>query len=356
MVHAIIQAMAEIALYRKYRPKNFDEVVGQDHIIEALSGAVKNNKTSHAYLFAGSRGIGKTSIARILARELKISDNDLFEIDGASNTGVDDVRELREAVRSLPFDSPMKAYIIDEVHMLSKSAFNALLKTLEEPPAHVVFMLATTEMHKIPDTIISRCEVHTLKRPTDEVLSKVVEDIAKKEKAQMDSGAARTIAFLGEGSFRDTIGILQKVLSATNDKKITSDEVEKITGAPPLWLVFNFILSIMDGDPAGGLSITSRSAEENRDFKVFTKLVLREIRLAMLLKFAPGMGKDLLEGMGQEEKDFLNDLKARPNSNILPGILKEMIQAYEMIGYSYLPQLPLELALIKLTGGEKEGK
>ncbi len=348
--------MPEIALYRKYRPTNFDEVVGQDHIIEALKGAIKNNKTSHAYLFSGSRGIGKTSIARILARELKISDNDLFEIDGASNTGVDDVRELREAVWSLPFDSAMKAYLIDEVHMLSKSAFNALLKTLEEPPAHVIFMLATTEMHKIPDTIISRCEVHTLKRPSDEVLAGVVEKISKKEKFNLDSGAARTIAFLGDGSFRDTIGILQKVLSASADKKITSVEVEKITGAPSLWLVFNFILSIMDSDPAGGLSITNKSAEENRDFKIFAKLVLREIRLAMLLKFAPAMEKELLEGMGQEEKDFLNDLKNRANSHILPAVLKEMISAYEMIGYAYLPQLPIELALIKLTGGEKESK
>ena len=143
-------------LYRKYRPSNFKEVLGQDHIVKTLGGAINLGNISHAYLFAGTRGTGKTSIARIFANEIKTTENDLYEIDAASNRGIDDIRELRDSVNVLPFESPYKVYIIDEVHMLTKEAFNALLKTLEEPPKHVIFILATTEIEKLPDTIFSR--------------------------------------------------------------------------------------------------------------------------------------------------------------------------------------------------------
>ena len=146
------------ALYRKYRPENFDEVLGQDHIVTTLSESLKLGNVAHAYLFSGGRGTGKTTMARILARAVNCSENDLYEIDAASNRGIDDIRELREAVNTLPFESPYKVYIIDEVHMLTKEAFNALLKTLEEPPAHALFILATTEMDKLPETIVSRCQ------------------------------------------------------------------------------------------------------------------------------------------------------------------------------------------------------
>ncbi len=147
--------MSEV-LYRKYRPSNFGEVMGQDHIVSVIEKSIKNKKIAHAYLFSGSRGIGKTSIARILAKDLGTHSDDIYEIDAASNRGIDDIRAIRDAVNTLPFHSTYKVYIVDEVHMLTKEAFNALLKTLEEPPAYVIFMLATTELEKIPETIISR--------------------------------------------------------------------------------------------------------------------------------------------------------------------------------------------------------
>src|SRR5690606_25955227 len=208
-----------------------------------------SGRISHAYLFTGPKGTGKTSVARILAHsinDLPYKDEsihlDIIEIDAASNRRIDEIRDLRDKVHIAPTSAKYKVYIIDEVHMLTKEAFNALLKTLEEPPAHVIFMLATTEMHKLPDTIISRCETHVLRRPSDDVLTDVVSKVAKKEKYSLEPEAARMIGFLGEGSFRDTLGVLQKVLNASSDKKITASEVEKITGAPSLWMVFNFIL------------------------------------------------------------------------------------------------------------------
>ena len=158
-------SMSESVLYRKYRPQSFKEVLGQEHVVEALEGAIRLGRVAHAYLFSGSRGTGKTSVARILAKALGTSETDLYEIDAASNRGIDDIRLLRDGVSAVPFESKRKVYIIDEVHMLTKEAFNALLKTLEEPPPHVIFILATTELEKVPETIISRCQTFSFKRP-----------------------------------------------------------------------------------------------------------------------------------------------------------------------------------------------
>lgn len=181
--------MSEQTLYRKYRPQNFNDVVGQDHIVKPIMEALKQKTFSHAYLFSGTRGTGKTSVARIIAKELGVSVNDLYEIDAASNRGIDDIRELRESVQARPFDSEYKVYIIDEVHMLTDPAFNALLKTLEEPPAYSVFVLATTEPEKLPDTIVSRCETYQFKQPGRKVLADVVKNISKKEGYSLEVGS-----------------------------------------------------------------------------------------------------------------------------------------------------------------------
>ena len=226
------------ALYRKYRSKSLDEIIGQEHITDTLRQAIKSGKISHAYLFTGPRGTGKTSIGRILAHEInglayKHEDNhiDIIEIDAASNRGIDEIRDLREKVHSAPLSAKYKVYIIDEVHMLTTPAFNALLKTLEEPPEHVVFILATTEAHKLPETIISRTQRHTF-RPVEQ--AKVVahlKHIAKQEKITISDEALELLAAHGGGSFRDSISLLDQAGAA--GKKIDVAAAEKLLGIPP---------------------------------------------------------------------------------------------------------------------------
>ena len=207
-------------LYRKYRPFDWSDVIGQESIVSVLESSIKMDKIAHAYLFSGTRGTGKTTIARIFARSLEVSDNDVYEIDAASNRGIDDIREIRDGVSVLPFESKYKVYIIDEVHMLTKEAFNALLKTLEEPPQHVIFILATTETDKIPETVLSRCQIFNFKTPNREILKTLINKVAKKEGFTLENGVADLLALLGDGSFRDTLGILQKVIGSTSNKKI----------------------------------------------------------------------------------------------------------------------------------------
>src|SRR3990167_617111 len=217
-----------MALYRTYRPMQFADVRGQEQVVSVLEAAVKSGNIAHAYLFAGGRGTGKTSMARLLAKALDTADEDMYEMDAASNRGIDEIRELREGVTTLPFNSQYKFYIIDEAHALTRDAWGALLKTLEEPPAHVVFVLATTELDKVPETIQSRCQVFQFKKPSHDVLKKLVLDVAKKEDAVIEPAGAELIALMGDSSFRDTLGILQKVLTVSNDKKISEEEVAKV--------------------------------------------------------------------------------------------------------------------------------
>src|SRR3989344_3818065 len=195
--------MAHQSLYRIHRPATFAEVVGQEQVTKPLEEAAKNKKIGHAYLFAGSRGLGKPSVARIFANAIGCTERDLYEIDAASNNSVEDIRTLTEGVYTLPFNSPYKVYILDEVHMLSKSAWNAFLKTLEEPPSHTIFILATTELAKVPETVQSRCQVFEFKKPTRKGLAEVVAQVAKKEGYALAPDAADLIALLASGSDRD---------------------------------------------------------------------------------------------------------------------------------------------------------
>jgi len=340
----------EIALYRKYRPQKFKDVVGQDHIVSVLEASIKNNSISHAYLFAGSRGTGKTSVARIFAREIGCTANDLYEIDAASNTGVENIRDLNESVRTLPFESPYKVYILDEAHMLSKSAFNALLKTLEEPPKHVVFILATTETDKLPETVISRCQTFQFKKPTESILKDVALSIAKAEGASLENAGAELIALLGDGSFRDTQGMLQKVLSFSKDKKITLEEVEKITGAPRNSLINDFVASISKKDLSGSLGALEEAGSSNVDIKVFLKLALMKLRFVLLLKFAKDMEKVIKEKVSDNDFEFLKNLAGEKEQGINSVLLFELLGAYDMSGRTHIPELPIELALVKIFG------
>jgi DNA polymerase-3 subunit gamma/tau len=343
-----------IALYRKYRPQTFKEVLGQEHVVNVLEGALQMENIAHAYLFAGSRGTGKTSIARIFAGEVGCSGDDLYEIDAASNRGIDDVRELRESVRTLPFSSKYKVYIIDEVHMLTKEAFNALLKTLEEPPSYVIFILATTEMNKVPDTVVSRCQTFQFKKPSQKILKDLVLKIAKKEGFALEPSSADLIAMLGDGSFRDTQGILQKVISSSTDKKISVSEVEEITGAPKNSLVNDVLSAFAEKDVSRGVGAVKKAAENNVDMKVFLTLVLRKMRAVLLLRFAKDMEEGMKEEFTEEDFAFLKQLSGKAGANLTSQTLKELLYAYDEMRFASIPELPLELALIKLIGDNSE--
>ncbi|MBP6884170.1 MAG: DNA polymerase III subunit gamma/tau, partial [Candidatus Pacebacteria bacterium] len=273
-------------LYRKYRPNKFNEVIGQDKIVGALENSIKTGKVGHAYVFAGSRGTGKTTIARIFADALSVSQNDLYEIDAASNRGIDDIRAIKDAVNTLPFDSKYKVYIIDEAHMLTREAWNALLKTLEEPPAHVIFILATTEIEKIPDTIMSRCESYLFRRPDQSVLKQVISRTAKKEGYEIEEEASDVLALIADGSFRDAHGALQKIISSLTGKKISLKDVEDITGAPKSELVNSLISSIDSKDVVKAISIIENIRQDNLNIKAFTKLLIEKVRAIILMRIS----------------------------------------------------------------------
>jgi len=337
--------MNHIALYRKYRPHTFKEVIGQDAIVTTLTSALKSGKISHAYLFAGSRGTGKTSIARIFARELGVSDKDTYEIDAASNRGIDDIRALREAVLTLPFDSKYKVYIVDEVHMLTKEAFNALLKTLEEPPAHVVFILATTEMQKLPETIISRCQVFEFKRPSVEIIRTVVATAAKAEGVTLEGSSAELIAIAGDGSFRDAYGILERIISSSSSKKITPEMIEETTGAPKQTLVNALISAIAEKKWTDALATLRRVSEAGNDMSLFSKLII--IKLRAILMLTVDSKTDFTKSFSEEDIAFAKKIAA--TKNITTETLLAFLSAHEHIARAPLPELPLELAILSLT-------
>ncbi len=220
-----------LALYRKYRPQTFSDVVGQEQLVTLLESAIKHKKISHAYLFCGGRGTGKTTVARIFAHDIGCNPEDIIEIDAASNRGIDEIRELRDAVRTSPFSSVYKVYIIDEVHMLTKEAANALLKTLEEPPSHVIFILATTDPEKLPATIISRCQKVVFHSPSIMTLAHRLMYVAGEEGKTLGEDSALLIARHGKGSYRDALGILEQVLTVSG-KVIKFEDTIRYLGTP----------------------------------------------------------------------------------------------------------------------------
>jgi DNA polymerase-3 subunit gamma/tau len=335
-------------LYRKYRPTDWEEVLGQEHIVSVLTQSITNNSFAHAYLFTGSRGTGKTTLARIFAKSLGTSPEDIIEIDAASNRGIDDIRALREAVRSFPFSSPYKVYIIDEVHMLSKDAFNALLKTLEEPPAHVVFILATTELDKVPDTILSRCQVFSFRKPTEKILTTMVEDIAKKEKVKIDAEASALIGFLGDGSFRDTQGLLQKMLSASTDRNITRELVEKVTGAPSLKVIHELYSALIEKNMESVYETLNKSNEHHTDMMLLAQLLLDTMRMSLMYRYAPKMREDIEAKHNEQYIEIIKRGAVEGAEVISSGSIISMITAVERIAYAAIPVLPLELAFLEM--------
>ncbi|MCB9814742.1 DNA polymerase III subunit gamma/tau [Candidatus Nomurabacteria bacterium] len=336
------------ALYRKYRPQAFAEVRDQDHIVTVLEGAIKKGEIPHALLFSGTRGTGKTTLARIFAKAIGTTDLDIYEIDAASNRGIDDVRELKEAVHTMPYESKQKVYIIDEVHMLTKEAFNALLKTLEEPPAHVVFILATTEEEKLLDTILSRCQVFRMHSPSRAVLVEVVTDIAKKEGFTLSPDAADLIAMAADGSFRDALGVTQKVIMASGDTIGTADEVVAIIGAPKTSTMLALLTALHEKNREAALTAIQDVVSANADMKLFMRLLLEHVRAVMLVRNLPTHKETILHSFGTEARAKIEEYSAGV-SLINSRLLLRLLQASELMSRSPIPHAPLEIAIIDVT-------
>jgi DNA polymerase-3 subunit gamma/tau len=344
--------MSEV-LYRKYRPQNFEQVVGQNSVVSALQKSIKNNKLSHSYLFVGSRGIGKTSIARIFAKEIDTHQDDIYELDAASNRGIDEVRALREAVNTLPFHSKYKVYIIDEVHMLTKEAFNALLKTLEEPPAHIIFILATTELHKIPETIISRCELYQFQKPDMKVLADQVENVAKQEKYKISRQSAEFVALAGDNSFRNTLTVLQKVIGGSKDKELSDEEIRQVVGIPSQQFVHNFLDAFETKSTDEALLAISELKNSGLSVSRFLEIILKTMRQILLVRFAKTLHEQIKQEVGADEFAYIETKAKNSKSGINSAVLTELIKVLESIGVSSIPELPLELAIIELFKNDK---
>ena len=338
------------SLYRAYRPTTFKDVVGQEPITNALQEQISSKKIGHAYLFAGSRGLGKTSIARIFARELGCTERDLYEIDAASNNSVDDIRSLTENVYTLPYESPYKVYILDEAHMLSKGAWNAFLKTLEEPPAYVIFILATTELSKVPDTVQSRCQVYEFKKPSRAGLSKHLTAIAKKEGFTLEAGVADLAALLGDGSYRDSLSVLEKILAGASSgaNSISLDVAELATGAPKHTLVHGLVAALAEGNAEASLSIIHKTVEQSVDMALYLSLVMDLVRTVLLVRYAPELRKQIAEEVGADIYGEIEKIALDKNSKLTHKALKVLLDATERMRFSSVPSLPLELAVLEL--------
>ncbi len=375
-----------LVLYRKYRPKNFSEVVGQEHVVRTLTNAISSGLISHAYLFAGPRGCGKTTIARLLAKSLncenrkpaspdegarrggkeqfepcnkcssclEINENraiDLIEIDAASNRGIDDIRELREGIRFAPTKSKYKVFIIDESHQLSKDAANALLKTLEEPPSHVIFILATTELHKMIPTIISRCQRFDFRKLTSsEIVSGLVE-IVKKEGADIERPALELIALNSEGSLRDALGTLNQVITFGGK---TADDIKELLGMVDIALVAQFVDYLCDKKGGAAIEFLNNTLEKGKDPREFTEALINYLRQSLILKISPNLTNPVLTGLSAEEQNKLRSQVEKWQEPSLRMAVKLFLDAENKMRYSPIPQLPLELAVIEiLKMGEK---
>lgn len=339
--------MAHQSLYRAYRPQAFKDVIGQDEVVKPLMAQIESGKVGHAYLFAGSRGLGKTSIARIFARELGTHDRDVYELDAASNNGVDEMRSLSDSIYTLPFASKYKVYILDEAHMLSKSAWNALLKTLEEPPAHVVIILATTELDKVIETVRSRCQVFKFKKPTRAGLAKLILDVGKKEGVTIEPSAAELIAMLGDGSYRDALSVLEKALSAGSDKKLSREETERATGAPRHELVHSLAKALSAGNADAALTAVRKASDDSIDMQLYLTLVLEHLRQILLIRHAPELRAEIKEELGEDVYQEAEALAQAADSKLTHETLRAFLDAASRIRFSPVPVLPLELAVLE---------
>ena len=349
-----------LALYRKYRPKTFDEIIGQDHIVKTLKNQIAMDKVGHAYLFCGSRGTGKTSTAKIFAREVNCTCGgkgtclfckdeqtlDVLEIDAASNNGVDEIRALREKVKYPPVDGKYKVYIIDEVHMLSPSAFNALLKTLEEPPKHAMFILATTEVHKLPATILSRCMRFDFKLVSIEELSKLLKDIFDKEKIEYDEESISLIARAGEGSVRDTLSIADRCASFA-EGKLTREKVVDILGETERQTLISLADAVLEKGLGASMLKIDEILSSGKSPLVLANDIIYYFRDLLIINVLKDKAKGMIFASDQDFASMQNQASDKNYSKIVKAI--EVLSIVEQeLRYSAQPRIVLEECIIKL--------
>lgn len=358
--------MSYLVLARKWRPRTFSDLIGQETISHILSNAIRQGKIAHAYLFSGPRGVGKTSSARILARAvncekgpipepcgtcpscieiLEGSSVDVMEIDGASNNSVNDIRDLRERVRYAPASGRYKVYIIDEAHMLSDSAFNALLKTLEEPPSHVIFVLATTAPRKIPATVLSRCQHLPFRRIPIQKIKGRLRTIADAEGVRISDEALEMIARAAEGSMRDSLTILDQVISFSPD--IKDSEIKDLLGIPDFNALYEIALSIIKGDRKRMLETIQELTDKGTDLKSFAKDLMNFFRDILTAKVTGGTA-DILD-LSDAEIEMIKELTNITSEENLTLLLGEMIRAEQDVRIAFSPRVVLEMALIKAS-------
>src|SRR5918998_2872457 len=358
--------MRHVSLYRKWRPRTFDAIVGQEAVVRTLKRALETGRAAHAYLFSGPRGTGKTSTAKVLAMGLNCAEGptpepdgtcescraiinnsslDVVEMDAASNRGIDEIRDLRDKVNLAPAQGRMKVYIIDEVHMLTTEAFNALLKMLEEPPEHVVFVLATTEKHKVLPTIISRCQSFDFRRPSVETLVEKLAEISAAEDIEVEPGALTVIAREGRGSFRDAEGLLDQ-LSSFAEGRITAPMVRELLGGVGPESLVETTYALHERRAPDALRMVDRLSNGGKDLGQFVGELLAHLRNLMLLPYAPEVA---LAGVGAEERPPLEEqANAIPTAEVV-RLVTALDDAMNRMRRGGDPKLELELVFLKLT-------
>ncbi len=358
------------ALYRKWRPRKWDQVIAQDHVTKTLRNAIQADKVGHAYLLSGPRGTGKTTTARLLAKAVNclspdlanrpcdeckncIAVNegcylDLIEIDAASNTSVEDIRDLRDKINFSPSDGKYKVYIIDEVHMLSTAAFNAILKTLEEPPAHAIFILATTEVHKIPATVLSRCQRHEFRRiPVMDIVT-TLKGLCAEEKIDADEEALILIARQSTGAMRDGISLLDQL--ASTGERITLDLAQLVLGTATNQLVIDLVNAIQDSDTARGLEVIHRALDGGSDPRQYARQVVEYLRNLLLIR----MGNDKQVDATKESKDLMQKHSQSVETAVLMEWMRLFNDAINDIRTSWQPGMALEMAFARAVEGTQD--
>ncbi len=366
--------MSYVALYRKFRPQNFDRVKGQDHIVRTIKNQIKSGRTGHAYLFTGTRGTGKTSVAKIFAKALNClspqdgepcgkCENclaqergafiDIVEIDAASNTGVDDIRRVIDEVQYTPAKGRYKVYIIDEVHMLSVNAFNAFLKTLEEPPAYVVFILATTEPHKLPATILSRCQRYDFKRISMDTIKDNMEGLLEEEGVRADEKALRYIASTADGSMRDALSLLDRCISFSTDGKISYENVLELLGTADAESFSAMFRALSEGDAKGALKVLDDAVEAGKDLTPFITDFIVYLRNLLILNAGGAEAADIT-GVAEENIGLLAEDAKNADINTLTRYIRVLSELLNQLRSSSVKRVLAEIAVIKLAKPQME--